>query len=112
MPESTIVAQLVTPAVGKEIVLTAAEAAGSKFLNAGKCQLVIYNGAGVTQTATVHAQKVCNYDYEHDMILAVPTLKYWISPVINPVIYNDDSGYTHITYSAVVTMTAGVMKYA
>jgi hypothetical protein len=111
MPESTIVAQLV-PAAGKEIVLIAAEAAGSKFLNAGKCQLVLYNGAGVSQTATIHAVKHCNFDYEHDMTLVVPATTYWISPVINPVIYNDDAGYSHITYSAVVTLTAGIMKYA
>lgn len=112
MPESTITVLTVTPATGRELVLAAAEAAGSKFANAGKTYLVLYNGAGVTQTCIVHAQKVCNYDYEHDMTLAVPTLKYWVSPIINPVIYNDDAGFTHITFSAVVTLTVGAFKYA
>jgi hypothetical protein len=111
MPESTIVAQLV-PIAGKEIVLGAAEAAGSKFLNAGKCQVVLFNGAIAEQVCTVHAQKHCNYDYEHDLTLSVPAGKYWISPIINPIIYNDDTGYTHITFDAVVTLTVGVMKYA
>lgn len=85
----------------KEVALAAAASGGDKFLNTnGRAYLVIKNGhISADRTVTVHAEKVCNFGYEHDMEIVVPAGETWHTPLISKTLYGDSTGYTNITYS-------------
>lgn len=85
----------------KAVALAAAASGGDKFLNTnGRAYLVVKNGhISAARTITVHAEKVCNFGYEHDMVLTVPAGETWHTPLISKTLYGDTTSYTNISYS-------------
>ena len=85
----------------KKVELAAAASGGDKFLNTnGRAYLVIKNGhISATRTVTIHAEKVCNFGYEHNMVAVIPAGETWHTPLISKTLYGDVTGYTNITYS-------------
>lgn len=116
--ETTIVYQQVD-INGLDIVLSAANTDGSKFLNPSdeRTFLVCANSNGATRTVTVETQ-IATATLPgfgsvplSDQAAVVPlTSGLTIIGPFPPAQFNDSSGYVHVTYSAVSGLTCGVAR--
>jgi len=95
--------------VGLAPTLTAAAAGGDSFTNDGNTYLIVKNASGASITVTVNSQALCNFGFDHDMVV---TVNAGATQQIGPFTtsrYNDASGQVHWTYSAVTSVTVGAL---
>jgi len=102
----------------QEIVLTgitptlvAAEAGGDEFVNSGRDFIHIKNGDASSMDVTINSQTPCDQGVDHDVVVAVPasTGEKFIGPFPKDR-FNDAAGKVQITYSAVTSVTIGIVR--
>lgn len=111
MPAAELTSEGTISIAGLELTaLTAAEAAGNYFENAGNTLLVVTNGAGAPQTVTIASQVQCNQGSTHNIAAAIPAGETWLFSGFDTKRYNDSAGDVQLSYSAVVSLTVGFYK--
>lgn len=83
---------------------------GDKFLNNGSMLLHVKNGDGSSHTVTVVSPELCSQGVEHDVTVTVGASGEKIIGPFDPVRFNDANGYANISYSAVTSVTVGVLQ--
>jgi hypothetical protein len=105
---------ITTPAVGGSTLSTiAANGGGDQYYNTGKESLVVINGSGSSIDVTFTQQKDCSDGYsspDHDIVTAVGAGATEYIPPCSATFYNDANNYVQVGYSAVTTVTVGVIK--
>jgi hypothetical protein len=103
-----------TPAAGGTVLTLAAATAGAggdEFLNTGKEVIVVDNASGGAITVTFVAQSACNLGTLHDSTWSVAAGAREMHPPVSQAIFNHaDTGRVKMTFSAVTSVTVGVMK--
>lgn len=103
-----------TPALGGSVVTLApatAGAGGDIYFNTGKEMPVVLNGSGAPITVTFKAKHACDQGVLHDLAWSVAAGAQETHPPVDPRIFNDpDTGMVQMVFSAVVTVTVGVLK--
>jgi hypothetical protein len=102
-----------TPAAaGSTLSLTSAAALGDEFPNSGREIFVVDNADGSAMTVTFTAQRACNLGSTHDEgphSVAAGAQEFF--PALDPNRFNDgDSQRVSVEYSAVTSVTVGVIK--
>jgi len=109
MPETELTTKGTIPISGKAVpALDAANALGNFWLNDGNTIMMVTNGAGVPQSVIVTSQALCSQGGLHPITVSVPAGETWFIAGFPKSRYNDSSGYCHVTYSAVVTLTVAI----
>lgn len=103
-PQEVVLAGI-TPTLG------AATGGGDEFVNSGREFLHIKNGDGSPITVTVNSQAACNQGSDHDIAVVVPasTGEKFIGPFPKDR-FNDSDGKVQITYTAVSSVTVGLVR--
>ena len=74
-----------------------------------KTFLVVNNGGGSPITVTIDSQVNCDQGFDHDLAVAVTNgTEAWIGPLSKDR-YNDSAGLIQISYSAITSVTVGVV---
>lgn len=91
--------------------LVAAEAGGDEFVNSGRDFIHIKNGDASPIDVTINSQVNCNQGVDHDAVISVPatTGEKFIGPFAKDR-FNDPAGKVQITYSAVTSVTIGIVR--
>jgi hypothetical protein len=91
--------------------LVAAAAGGDEFVNSGRDFIHIKNGDASSMNVTINSQSPCSQGSDHDVVVAVPasTGEKFIGPFPKDR-FNDASGKVQITYSAVTSVTIGIVR--
>lgn len=91
--------------------LVAAEAGGDEFVNSGRDFIHIKNGDASPITVTVNSQTDCNQGVDHDVEVVVPasTGEKFIGPFPKDR-FDDAANKVQITYSAVTSVTVGIVR--
>lgn len=91
--------------------LTAAEVGGDEFVNSGRDFIHIKNGDASPITVTINSQVDCNQGVDHDVEVVVPasTGEKFIGPFPKDR-FNDEANKVQITYSAVTSVTIGIVR--
>jgi hypothetical protein len=110
---ATLTVQL-PAAAGEVISLTAAAGGGDEYANGGREMFVCDNADASPMTVTFTAQRACDLGSLHDSgphTVTNATRKYF--PGLDPNRFNDgDTNRVAVTYSAVTSVTVGVLKGA
>lgn len=91
-------------------VLVAADVGGDKFVNTGKEFINVLNGSGAPITVTLDIRNTVDAQVVTDRAISVPAGGTKFIGPIPPTIYNDANGEVDITYSAVGSLTIGIVK--
>jgi hypothetical protein len=111
MPASALTSEGTIAITGLTLTaLTAADAAGNYFENAGNTLFVVTNGAGAPQTVTIASQVACNQGSTHNIATAIPAGETWLFSGFLPNRFSDSAGDVQVSYSAVVSLTVGFYK--
>lgn len=106
-------ATIAPSAPGNPVTYQAAAGGGDKYLNHGREQLHVRNGGGAPITAHVAKQALCSFGLSHAAdasdTYTIPAGADLLLPAVDPNIYNDGTGYVIVTYSAVTSVTVGVI---
>lgn len=91
--------------------LVAAEAGGDDFVNSGRDFIHIKNGDASPMDVTINSQVDCNQGVDHDISVTIPasTGEKFIGPFPKDR-FNDTAGKIQITYSAVTSVTIGIVR--
>ena len=91
--------------------LVAAEAGGDEFVNSGRDFIHIKNGDAAAMDVTVNSQAPCSQGEDHDVVVTVPATsgEKFIGPFPKDR-FNDTAGKVQITYSAVTSVTIGIVR--
>jgi hypothetical protein len=91
--------------------LVAASAGGDEFVNSGRDFIHIKNGDASSMDVTINSQALCNQGQDHDVVVTVPasTGEKFIGPFPKDR-FNDTAGKVQITYSAVTSVTIGIVR--
>lgn len=98
--------------------LTAAGAGGDSFFMTGKDLLVVNNGSGGSITVTISTVVAAVPDNfgvtnaAHDKVFTVAAGKVAVLGPFSPFRFKDANGNAQVTYSAVTTVTVGVLRVA
>lgn len=108
MAELTLTVQQIVLA-GTVITAEAANVDGNQFLNDGRTWLKVINGSAASINVTANSQVLCDQGFDHDQVIAVAA---GITKYIGPFETKrfNLNGYTHVTYSAVTTVTVAAIK--
>ena len=107
---ATLQPQVVT-LLGITPTLVAAEAGGDEFVNSGRDFIHIKNGGGAAIDVTINSQVNCNQGVDHDVVVSVPatTGEKFIGPFPKDR-FDDAANKVQITYSAVTSVTIGIVR--
>jgi len=106
---------LLTPQVvvltGIEPALVTADVGGDEFVNSGRDFIHIKNGGGSPIDVTIDSQVDCNQGVDHDAVVSIPatTGEKFIGPFPKDR-FNDEAGKVQITYSAITSVTIGIVR--
>lgn len=91
--------------------LVAAEAGGDEFENSGRDFIHIKNGGGSPIDMTVNSQAACSQGSDHDVVVSIPatTGEKFIGPFPKDR-FDDAANKVQITYSAVTSVTIGIVR--
>jgi len=91
--------------------LTAAEAGGDEFVNSGRDFIHIKNGDAAAMDVTIDSQVDCNQGVDHDVVVTIPATngEKFIGPFPKDR-FNDTAGKVQITYTAVTSVTIGIVR--
>jgi len=108
MSEQVLTVQQVA-LTGTVITTGAANADGNSFLNDGRTWLRVINGSGSSINVTINSQVLCDQGFDHDIVVAVAA---GATKEIGPFDTRrfNLNGYTHVTYSAVASVTVAAIK--
>lgn len=106
---------LITPsAAGAALAHQAASGGGDTFANSGRERLHVVNADSAAHTVHVVKQAKCNFGQTHTTDTSddfvVPAGQDRLLPAFDPSIYNDGAGLVHVTYTAVTSVTVGVIS--
>lgn len=106
----TLTLQVIT-LTGITPALVAADVGGDEFVNSGSEFIHIKNGDASPITVTVNSQALCNQGVDHDVEVVIPasTGEKFIGPFPKDR-FNDADGKVQITYSAVTSVTIGIVR--
>ena len=108
-----LIATTVPAAAGTVLSLGAVTDTGTGtdyYRNSGKEMVVVNNGSGGDITVTFEAVQSCNLGTAHDLVVTVSNgAEEWLPPV-DPLIFNDDSGFTHLTFEDDTSVTVAVVS--
>lgn len=106
--------EVTTPATGGTVLATVTpDVGGDQYLNSGRESLVVINADGSPITVTQVQQKVCSHGFgtpEHDIVTSVLNGTTEYIPPVSPIYYNDASGFVQVEWSAITSITVGVLK--
>lgn len=91
-------------------ILTAAAVGGDKYPNSGVETVVVKNGSGSSITVTATAVNTCSHGSLHNAQFTVAAGDTFVLPALDMSRFNDATGLTSLTYSAVATVTVGVIR--
>lgn len=106
---ATLVAQQIDRD-GLEPVLVAADVGGDKFINTGKEFIFVRNGSGAPITVTLDIRPTVDAQAVTDRAIVVPAGEDRFIGPIPPTVYNDAAELVDVTYSAVASLTVGIIK--
>lgn len=89
----------------------ACAAGGDEFVNTGHEFIHIKNGAGAPQTVTIASPTACDQGGTHPVVVSVTNAQERIIGPFPPGRFNDANNKVQLTYSAVVSLTIGILKY-
>lgn len=91
--------------------LVAAEAGGDEFVNSGRDFIHIKNGDASAMDVTINSQAACDQGSDHDIVVNIPatTGEKFIGPFPKER-FNDTAAKVQITYSAVTSVTIGIVR--
>lgn len=91
--------------------MVAAAAGGDTFANDGNTMLFVKNGSGVSVTVTINSQTLCNYGFDHDIVVALAAGAEIAFPRLDTIRFNDPAtGLVNVIYSAVTSVTVAAVK--
>lgn len=90
--------------------LVVATLAGDKFKNKGNEFLIVKNGSAASVTVTIDSVKNCSYGFDHNLTIVVAVGDEVNIGRFSPIRFNDEEGYVLVAYSAVTSVTVGVLE--
>lgn len=90
--------------------LVAADVGGDKFTNTGSEFIFVRNGSGAPIIVTLDIRTTVDAQVVTDRAVSVPAGGDKLIGPIPPTVYNDASNDVDLTYSAVGSLTIGVLK--
>lgn len=104
----------VTPDLdGEQFSPTAAAGGGDQFANTGSERFYIKNGDASSHDVTFDCPNACSFgvtNAAHDVTVSVPAGEEYLIGPFPKGRFNDVNGFVQVTYSAVTSVTVGVIK--
>lgn len=97
----------VSSAGGLAPTYAAASAGGDDFPNTGREFLHVKNGSAASINATINSAQLCNYGFDHDVVVAVPAGG---ERIIGPFVPSRFGLSVGVTYSAVTSVTVAAVQ--
>jgi hypothetical protein len=95
---------------GLNPVLSASDVAGDEFVNTGKEFIVIDNASGSPVSVTLDIQATVDSQAVTDRVVSVPAGEQRYIGPFKPSIYNDGDSHMNVSYSAVTSLTTGIIR--
>jgi len=107
---ATLTPQVIT-LLGITPSLEAAAAGGDEFVNSGRDFIHIKNGDAAAMDVTIDSQVDCNQGVDHDIVVNIPATsgEKFIGPFPKSR-FNDPGNKVQISYSAVTSVTIGIVR--
>jgi len=90
-------------------VFVLADKDGNSFTNDGKVILYIKNGGDSPVTVTIDSQHLCNYGFDHNVVVVIPATEERIIGPFRQDRFNDATGKVVVAYSGVTSVTVAAI---
>jgi hypothetical protein len=102
-------ATITRSSAGGAVTYQNAQVGGDQFAASADSLLHVRNGSSGDITVTITSQIPCSQGVSHDMVYTVPANSDRLIGPLDPVRFRDGNGFVQVHYSAVTTVTVGLI---